>query len=50
MEPERLGVLVLLDSDAQLFPTVSDMVAEWPWKMKRVTRLSSDSVLSGLSF
>ena len=30
MEPGGLGVLVLLDSDAQLFPTVSDLVAEWP--------------------
>ena len=30
LEPEGLGVLVVADSDAQLFPTVSDMVAEWP--------------------
>ena len=38
MEPEGLGVPILLDSDAQLFPTVADMVAGWPWKMRRVTR------------
>ena len=30
MEPEGLGIMVLLDSEAQLFPTVSDMVAGWP--------------------
>ena len=38
MKPEGLGILVPLDSEAQLFPTVSDMVAVWPWKIRRVTR------------
>ena len=38
MDPGGLGVLVLLDSDAQLYPTVADWVGEWPWRMRRVTR------------
>ena len=38
LQPEGLGVLVLLESEASLFPKVSDIIGGWPWRMKRVSR------------
>ena len=38
LQPEGLGVLVLMDSEVSLFPKISDIVGGRPWRMKRVTR------------
>ena len=38
LQPEGLGILVLMDSEPSLFPKISDMVGGWPWRRRRVTR------------
>ena len=38
LQPEGLGIFVLLESEAALFPRVSAMVGMWPWRMKRVSK------------